>query len=191
MTDASSAPAGRLESGLLAPDSARSQWPEAIAIAAVAAAFGLISGPFGVLAGLATAIVWYAAGTPYAIAGGHVLLVALFPGGIGVVPFAVAEAAFVGLLVAPAVRLGGTTGARATARLIAVTLLAALSLAGVAWLAGRDRPLWVAGLVTLGALALASYGLHRYELVAFGLVVDEQATGADGDAPSRTETDDP
>lgn len=152
-----------------------SRWSTVVVVLALVAAFGLAGGPLGVLAGATTALVWYVVGTPYAIAVGHVLLVAVFPGGIDPTAFAVVEVGFLVTVLEPAIR------SEAPGRVGAVTLGAVLALGGLAWLVVRSQSLWLAAAVTSGGLALASYGCYRYGLVTLGLVEDPEAPHKDGD----------
>lgn len=159
------------------------RWPARGAALAVVAAFGAAAGPLGLLAGLATAAVWYALGTPYALAAGHVALVALTPDGAGPLAVGLVEAGLLALVAVP-LWAGAARG-----RTLAVAGGALAGLGGLAWLAVRALPLWAAALATLGALAAASYALHRLELVTLGLVDDADAPPATGTSP--TTSDDP
>ncbi|MFU8866704.1 hypothetical protein [Natronococcus sp.] len=150
-----------------------SPWSAAFGAIALVATFGAAAGPLGVGAGIATILLWYGFGTPYAIAVGHVLLLALFPDGIDPISFAVVEAGLLALLVVPVLRT------RAPLRTAAGTLLAVAGLGAVSWLAVVSLSLWQAAGVTAGAVALASYGAYRYGLVALGLVDDEPSSTTD------------
>ncbi len=150
-----------------------SPWSTALGAVALVATFGAAAGPPGVGAGVATLLLWYGFGTPYAIAVGHVLLLALFPGGIDPIAFALVEIGLLTLLVAPVL------GTRSPLRTVAGTLLAVAVLGGVSWLAVVSLSLWQAAGVTIGAVALASYGAYRYGLVALGLVDDEPSSTTD------------
>lgn len=160
-----SPPARRTESLLVRGRNGSSRWEIAVGAFALIGTFGLIAGPLGVLAALVTALVWSVVGTPYAVAVGHVLLVALFPA-VDPVSFAIAEAGLLVLVVAPAV------SADAPRRLVAGTIAVVPVLGGVTWLAVRSQPLWLAAAVGGGTIAVASYALHRYGLVTLGLVDD-------------------
>ncbi|MDG5760441.1 hypothetical protein QA600_13955 [Natronococcus sp. A-GB1] len=150
-----------------------SPWSTALGAVALVATFGAAAGPPGVVAGVATALLWYGFGTPYAVAVGHVLLLALFPDGIDPISFVIVEAGLVTLLVVPVLR------SRAPLRTAAGTLLAVAGLGAVSWLAVVSLSLWQAAGVTAGAVALASYGAYRYGLVALGLVDDEPSSTID------------
>ncbi|WP_265111034.1 hypothetical protein [Halosolutus halophilus] len=166
----------RPESLLATASQPRARWPEMGAILGLLLVVGLRAGPPGVLAGSGTIVVWYALGTPYALAIGHLLLVPLFPAGIDPVSLALVEAGFLALLVAPAVRTRSPVG------VATVTVGTAVSVAGLAWLALRWHPLWVAAATTVGLLALAHYGLYRYALVSLGLVDDDPTRDVTADS---------
>ena len=170
MTDGESAAGGRVESLLLNRGQTDSRRLTGVAALAFVAMFGLAAGPLGVVAGITTALVWFAVGTPYAIAVGHVLIVALYPGGIDPVSVVIVELGFLILLLTSAVR------ASAPGRVVVWTLGTAAALGGVAWFAVRSQSLWLAAALTTGGLALASYGVYRYELVTLGLVDESEST---------------
>lgn len=150
-----------------------SPWSTAIGALALVGTFGAAAGPPGIGAGVATILLWYGFGTPYALAVGHVLLLALFPGGIDPVAFVLVEAGLLAVLVLPALRT------RAPLRTAAGTLLAVAVLGGASWLAVVSLSLWQAAAVTAGTIALAGYGLYRYGLVALGLVDDDTSATTD------------
>ncbi|TYL37861.1 hypothetical protein CV102_14105 [Natronococcus pandeyae] len=170
MTDGESATGGRVESLLLNRGQADSRRLTGVAALAFVAMFGLAAGPLGVAAGITTALVWVAVGTPYAIAVGHVLIVVLYPAGIDPVSIVIVELGFLVLLLTAAVR-ASTPG-----RVVGWTIGAAAGLGGVAWFGVRSQSLWLAAALTTGGLALASYGVYRYELVTLGLVDDSKST---------------
>lgn len=137
--------------------------PTVAALAALVVALSGVAGPAGAGCGLATVAVWYAVGTPYAVAFGHVALVWLFPTGIDPTSFAVSMAGFGALVLASAPR----TEARLAIRYVAVALASAGALGGVGWVVvgPAERPIWVAAAATLAVLAGGVYGLHRYGVV--------------------------
>lgn len=155
------------------------------AVRPVVAAFGVMTvlltiglGPVGLLVALVTIACWLAVATlgdryslavPFAVAGGHVALVALAPAALAPLTVAVTEAGFALLVVA-----SPRPWNRAT--LAAVVALAGVG--GVAWLTLRASSLWLAGLALVLAFSLASYAVHRVALVQFDLVPD--ATGGTG-----------
>lgn len=154
--------------------------PTVAALVALLAAFVVVAGPAGAVGGLATVAVWYAAGTPYAVAIGHVALVGYFPAGIEPSSLAIAAAGFGALVLASA----PDTAARVPRRYAAAALSSAAILGGIAWLvsgpAGRSIP--VAAAATLAALAGGAYGLHRYGLV----VVLERPDASNDDSATPT-----
>ncbi|WP_290819285.1 hypothetical protein [Halovivax sp.] len=151
----------------------------ALAAATLVVAFGLVAGPIGVFAGIATVAIWYAVGVPYALAVGHVALVALVPGGIDPLSFALVEVGFVTILLASV--------ADPDRRPIAtVAIASAVALGGTAWLVLAFQPLWLAAAAQLGVLATVAYALHRYELVSLGLVTDDRESPGTDDTLSDT-----
>lgn len=131
---------------------------------AVAAAFVAFAGVPGIAGGATVLGAWYFLPATYAFALGHVALVALF----STADFAavlVVEAGLLALLV-----LGAPASERD--RPSAVTLAGWLLLGGgLAWASRtRELDLSLAAVTLAGATILASYGLHRYQLVALGQV---------------------
>lgn len=154
---------------------------ELVALGWLVAVLGVVAGPIGVGAGLATAATRYALETPSAIGVGTVVLAAAGVGASDASATTVAgiALAFLGLLLAPTVRsdrplLEG-----------AVALASTAALVGTAWVLARSRPLWVAAGALLCGIALAGYTLHRYELVRLGLV-PEGPSPETADQPSET-----
>lgn len=156
---------------------ARRPWPAYGALAILTVALGLTIGPAGVLAGLATAAAWYALGVPYALAAGHVILVAGTPG-LELPTIVLVELAFLVLLVAS---VGRTPAPRVAGVVVLVAGLGLGALAGATLLA---QELWVAAVVLVGTIALVAYAVHRYELVRLGLVTEADDSHA---TPTRNE----
>lgn len=156
-------------------------WPTGVSLALLVVAFGIVAGPLGVLAGITTAVVGYALGTPYALAAGHVALVAAVPNGIDPLSFVIVEAAFVAVLLAP-MRRTASPG-----RIALVAVISAIALAGTAWLVVDSQSIWVAATAVLALLAIGAYGLHRLELVRLGLVPETD----DGDPSRATDVESP
>ncbi|TMT87045.1 hypothetical protein E2L06_10795 [Haloterrigena sp. H1] len=154
-------------------------WSTVISLAAIVVAFGAVAGPLGALAGIATALVGYLFGIPYALAAGHVALVASFPDGIDPLPFIIVEVTFIAVLIAP------IRWTRSPGRITLVALTSALTLAGAAWLIVDSQSVYLAAATVIVLLAIASYGLHRLELVRLGLVPDLE----DGEQARQTDTD--
>ena len=145
-------------------------WPTGVALGILVATFTLVAGPEGAVAGVATALTWVLLGLPYAIAVGHVVLVAAFPGGVDLASFLIVEAAFVLIVLVPVVRRAARPADAA------VFLVSAVGLIGATWFAVQSQPLWIATGVVLTLFTLAAYTLHRYELVRLGLVTDDHPT---------------
>lgn len=138
-----------------------SAWLVAAAVAAVGPLAGL---PIG----LATAAVALALGTPYAIAAGHVLLLAAFPEGVNPISLLAVEAGLLGLLATDA---ASTPTPR---RFLASALLAATGLGGLAWILAESLSPWLAAIGLLAAVAIAAYGVHRYGLLATGALATDR-----------------
>ncbi|WIV68858.1 hypothetical protein [Natrialbaceae archaeon AArc-T1-2] len=162
-------------------------WPAFVTDVLLLVAFGastvgVFAGILGLVAGATVVAVRRLVGTPYALAVGHLWLVGLFPNAIDPVSFLIVETAFVAVLLAPATR------ARSPVRFAAMTAAAVLTFAGVAWLTLEyaAQPLWLVAMTLAGAVALASYALHRYELVVLGLVDED---GPDHEPVSSRSTD--
>lgn len=130
------------------------------ALLVVTAALGYVAGPLGVVAGLAVALVWWYLSTPYAIAAGHLALVAVTAGDFSL-GFLLAEAGFALLVASDATNR--RTGA------VAIGLFSGLVLLTQGLYTTTDELWLTAGGLTL-AVAVLAYGLHRYELVRMGLV---------------------
>ncbi|RQH02277.1 hypothetical protein [Natrarchaeobius oligotrophus] len=153
---------------------------ETAAALVVVGCFTVAFGPPGALAGITTAIVWYALGVPYALAVGHVLLVVLVAGDFGSgIDVAIVITGFVTLCVV------GVGAARASFPEVFVALCAVIGSGAIAW-GVSDRSLPIAAAVTLLSLFGASYVLHRYELVALELVPDSNHETTET-TPSETE----
>lgn len=142
-------------------------WASVVALVGLIAAFTLVAGLGGTVAGLATAIAWYGFGTPYAIAAGCVVLAGTGTDGSDPGAVAVVALAFLALVLAPLVRRGRLLEA-------AVAVVSAGGFVGTAWYVGRSQPPWVAAGTLLAVVGLAIYTLHRYELVRLGLVSTDQ-----------------
>lgn len=146
------------------PSASGHDWPTVAAFVALVVAFGVVAGPLGVLAGLATALLGYVLGPPYALAAGHVALVVCTPGGIDPPSFVVVEVAFLGVVLAPIHR---TTS---SSHVALVAVASALTLAGVMWIVVGSQSIWLAAVTLLSVLAIIAYGHHRLELVQLGLI---------------------
>lgn len=162
------------------PAASGRDWPTVGALVVLVAAFGVVAGPIGLLAGLATALVGVVLGPPYALAAGHVALVVAVPAGGPLFTVAAVEAAFV-LVALVSLRRAASPG-----RVALVASTAALALGGVAWLALGTGSIALAAATTIACLGLAGYGLHRLALVRLGLV-----PGSDGGAASTATEPEP
>ncbi|OIB55765.1 hypothetical protein [Natrialba sp. SSL1] len=137
--------------------------PSAIALLVCTGLLMLAVGPQSLLIVLITAGMWYALGTPYAIATGFVVLSALVPAVDTVMAVGI-MLAFLPLALLPTLR-------RVWGRFENAALLTSVGVFGsLTWLVVQTQPVWLtAG--TLGlCIALGAYTMHRYELVQLGLV---------------------
>ena len=150
-----------------ADPSPRKAWPELLALVVLTVVVTVLIGPIGVLVGIVTAAFWYGLGVPYALAAGVLVATAVTPGGLGPIAVGALTLAFAVLPVSAAVRTPAPSIA------VATVLVGTVTLAGLAWASYVTYRPWVGGAVLLGAVAFATYGLHRYELVRFGLVSDD------------------
>lgn len=161
----------RTESSLLGRDGVQ-HWSGWLAAVVVVGTFSISHGLGGLVAGLVTAVVWAALGTPSAIAAGTVLLIAQTPDGVDPLGAAVVAIGLFALVLAPAVT------ARDAAGYAAVAVLTTAALGVLAWLAVDPLGLWLTTVVlTLAGLTVA-YGLHRYLRLRLGMLgrVEEQST---------------
>lgn len=168
------------ESRLLAPGSDR-HWSGWLAALVLVVTFGVAAGPAGAGVGVAAVAVWAALGTPYAIAAGVALLVAVTPDGVGPIAAAVAATGLLALVLAPVV----TAGARLASG-VAVVLTTG-TLGSLAWLVVRSRPLWLGAVVLVGAGAVLAYGLDRYYRLRLGLLEEQRSDAGEDrsiDAPA-------
>ncbi len=162
-------------------DPRNSAWPVVGALVATAALLAIALGPAGLLVALVTIACWIAlahggrAGVsalavPFAVAGGHVALAVLAPADLAPLAIVAIEAGFAGIVVA---------SSRPRGRPTVAAVVAIAGLGGATWLPLRAGSPWLAGLVLLLALSLASYAVHRVTLVRFDLVSDAaDETGA-------------
>ena len=139
------------------------------AVVLAGAGFVLAGGLAGVLAAAVLAVAWYALALPYAVALGHLLLVALLPGDAGFVRVAPAEAGLLGLLLseAPAVESPG--------RFPVAMLSAGVVLVSAVWVGQVAGGLPGAAIALVVVGATLGYALHRYELLRLGLLDPDNA----------------
>jgi len=143
-------------------------WLGLAALALAGAGFVLVDGPAGALAAGALAVVWYALPLPYAVALGHLLLLALVPEGTGITIRLPAEAGLLGMLLSETPTVG--TPLRFGAAFLG-TVAVLLGVAGAGFAAGGTGGAALA--LTLVAASLG-YGLHRYELLRLGLLAPDE-----------------
>ncbi|GAB3021815.1 hypothetical protein [Natronobiforma cellulositropha] len=178
-------PEGRRYPGRLSSDPPW-LWQLLLTVVVLPATFAFVAGPVGALAGLLAGVVWYVAGTPYAVAVGYASLLVVFPTGTDTLSLALVTGAFVVCILASA----GVTAS--PVRFVVAALVASAALVGGTWYAATTWPLWLAAASSLSVFALAAYGVHRSELVALGLVSEaDDDTGddtpTDGDGDTDTE----
>lgn len=138
-------------------------WLGAQGVILVAASLFWAAGPVGLLAGGLVAVAWYLVPAPYAVAGGHVVVLPLL-GSPSLGVFVALEAGFLAVLAAPMVL--------ETSPLRSLGTLAVLSIAlgVVGWFGwGAWHPRWLVGLALVGLVGLGVYGVHRYAVVTVEL----------------------
>ncbi len=158
----------RLESTLLTAETKREYVPEFLAYLLLILAFGMTGGIAGGFAGLATALVWYKVGNPFAFAVGHLLLIIIFPNGIALSTFVLVESAFLAVLIGSLVR------ARFRVLPILSSSLCTLLLLGLSWFIIQRYSLWLATVLCTGIISLCLYTIHRHGLITLGLVSAER-----------------
>lgn len=157
--------------------------PTLVALVVFGIAFGAVTGPIGLLVGIGVAVVGYTLGLPYALAAGHVALVAFASDGFDPLSVVVAEAVLLAAL------LVSLRNAVSPVRTALVVIVSSTALAGVAWLVADSQSVRLAAVTVLALLGVAAYGLHRYELVRLGLVpVGEAEPSPSSDTETTTET---
>lgn len=137
-------------------------WPTYLAFAILAASLYLLATEVGLAITIAVAIAWVVLGVPYAIAIGHVLLVALLAPTLA--DLILAEAGFVAILLASTIR-SASPAHTILATLLALILVGAITAATLAL-----SPTWVAALTLIATTMLIAYAIHRIGLVTLGLV---------------------
>ena len=145
--------------------------PVVVAVAVLTAALSIGLGPLGVVVAVVTVGVWAVAPIPYAIAAGHIGLIALGPASLDPVAFVVVEAGFAATLLAATVRIPVPT-VRDTIGAVAVAGVG-LAIAGAVTLAAATAlPTWAVAGVLFASLGTVAYAIHRYQLVQFGLITE-------------------
>ncbi|WP_267161552.1 hypothetical protein [Halovenus salina] len=158
----------------LVPAASTHTWLSALAGLLFVAGLSFLAGPVGMLAGIATTGVWYLLGSPYALAAGTVLAVAVVPTPADPLAVTLVGAPLLVLVLAPVVTTSHTGG------FTAVVLATTGGLAAGGWLLAEWLPVWLVALALLGTSGLAAYTGHRFLLLQFGLVDGTDAsTGTD------------
>lgn len=141
-------------------------WTEFIAILVAAAGFALIGNLelIGVLSAATIVFLWLVFPVVYTVALGHVLVVALTVGGFEPLAIITVELGLFGMILTAAPTLYDR-GAVTSMTVFLFGLF--VFVFGIAFVS--SGALWIGALGLLGVGALASYGMHRYELVSLGL----------------------
>lgn len=135
-------------------------WLGGLGVVTVSAALVWLAGPVGLLVGAAVAAGWYGLSGPFAVAAGHVLLLALLAGRPDPAGLLVLEAGFLAILAAPMAGLDDPVPP------LAVTAGVGLVLGLLAWFGWTAwEPRWLVGVALVAVVAVALYGLHRYQVV--------------------------
>lgn len=138
-------------------------WLGGLGAVGVAAILGLIAGPLGFVAGGILLLCWLVVPTVFVFALGQLLVVAVLTEP-SLETIALVEAGFVLILLDSVPRVWRRH----------VGMITIGGAVGLSWMAlGIERQtdaLWPAALVLVGAVALSSYMIHRYELVRLNLV---------------------
>lgn len=151
------------ESLLFAPDKGQT-WTEWIGCVLFLTTFAIAGGPWGGLAGIAAIAVWFSLGTPYALATGVLLLMALTSNDIGSFSTLIIGLGLVALVLVPTVNA-------TVPRAYAITVVAAtVTLGGLTWVLLQSQPVWITALLLLTAIAVSTYGLYRYQRLRLGLL---------------------
>ncbi|MFH5801209.1 hypothetical protein [Haladaptatus sp. CMAA 1911] len=122
------------------------------------------TGPPGILAGVIFLLVWYTVPTLYSVAFGQ-LVVAVFADSITAEYLILLEVGLLAVLVGPLLTVDRPRW-RVTVTSAMAVLFGVGALKSLQW----SNQLWVAIAVVVFVFAIVSYGLHRYERVALGLV---------------------
>lgn len=141
-----------------------------LAVLSTITVFVLSGGLPGIAAGGLIAVCWYFLPAVYVYAIGHFALLVTIPT-TDIVLFGLAETTLIGILVAPIVQTP-----RPRQRLL-LTIAGIMIGVVVSWASYQQlNHVWTAGFVLIGAWALLTYGLHRYEQLALGLIEDTTPT---------------
>ncbi|WP_122088202.1 hypothetical protein [Halalkalicoccus subterraneus] len=142
-------------------------WTEFLAVLIAAAGFALLGdfAPIGIAGGVAIGLLWLTLPVIYAVALGHLLVVALTVDGFETLAIAVAELGLFGMLVA-AIPTFYDRGAVTSMTVFVFGLF--VFVFGIAFVS--SEALWIGALALVVVGALVAYGMHRYELVSLDLV---------------------
>lgn len=171
----------------------RRPWPIGLAIFVSVTALASVLGPLGVVVAAVTIGLWALAPIPYAIATGHVALIALGPARLDPVDFVVLEAGFaaliVGSLVDPSLDQTPSLTNRDAIAVVAVAAVCLVIAGAVTLFAATTLPMWAVAAVLLASLGTIAYGIHRYQLVRFGLIAELESVPDPAEYASGEVTD--
>ncbi|WP_331234193.1 hypothetical protein [Natronorarus salvus] len=136
-----------------------------VGLALTIGALGLAAGPTGAIVGLTLIPIWLFFPIVFTVAAAHVLLATLHTA-------TVIDLLFVELGVLFVIAGRASTFEWTGTLLSTTTFTAAVGFLLVAVVLSVDLSLWIATGVLLITFGVASYGLHRYELVSLGLVTE-------------------
>lgn len=137
-------------------------------VGALVVVLGVFADLPGIVGGLLVAAFWYAFGVPFALAGGHAVLVAVFPGELDLATLLVVEVAFVALLLSAALESDDPP------QYVALTASILTGLVLVTGAVTVFGAIWLAATVLLSAIAALSYGIHRYERALWDVKAEDE-----------------
>jgi hypothetical protein len=170
-----------LTAGATAEEVDTARWVGALSVLLVAAGSILALGPLGALAGAAVVSCWYASSPETTFALGALLLTIVGTPSTGI---ALAGLGLLGVLLSPLFRVEEPRRALTVfvAFLAICLVVAGLGLAwvGTAWGGALGLAIWV---------ACVAYGLHRYSLLATGVLGSTDPEEGDGSGAVDPDTD--
>lgn len=175
-------PARHRNDSLLVTAGADRRWGEWAVLLVLVAVFAVVDPLLGTAAGLVTVTAWVALGTPYAVASGTLLLLALTPEGADLLTVTLVGGGLVALVVAPA-RSASQPLAYVTAVVFSVGLLG-----GLTWGLVVTRPLWLAAALVVGVGLLGLSLLSRYTQLRLGLLGEDTSSEPETERQSETGT---
>ena len=141
-------------------------WLDGVGALLGAILYTLAAGLPGLIAGIALIVLWYTVPTLYTVAFGQLVVAALFPR-LSTVNLVLLEFALLAVLVGPSLVLDNSRWR------VVVTSVVAVVLGGCTLVVARwSARFWPPLVFLVVVFAASSYGLHRYERVALGLVED-------------------